>query len=60
MKKLITGIIATILTCGANAHNKDYRHYYEGLPIEIGQVSAITFPDRCRGFLQVCIESDRL
>lgn len=46
MKKFVTGVIAAMVACGAFAQSKDYKHYYEGLPIEVKQVSAITFPDR--------------
>ena len=47
MKKIITGILAAVLAYGcAFAQTKDYSHYYEGLPIEMRQVSPITFPDR--------------
>ena len=46
MKRIITGVLAAMLSCSAFAQVKDYTHYYEGLPVEVKQVSAVTFPDR--------------
>lgn len=44
MKKIFLSLLALLPALLAVA--KDYDRYYEGLPVEVGRVEAVTFPDR--------------
>ena len=44
--KFLQAVLLMTVSVSAVATAKDYSHYYDGLPVEIKQVTPITFPDR--------------